>query len=115
MDVTLTSSYQRRYVLLTLAFVAACTLAPIHATDTASESARLTLIQRQLDTIDRLADASEALPVTDGNRYHFDYARLHADIARMRRGIGDYLTPPRAQPRDPSALTGDYRVDARTP
>jgi RAQPRD family integrative conjugative element protein len=45
-------------------------------------------------------------------RYHFDYPRLYADLARIRAGIHDYLNPSRAQPRDLSPLPGDYRREA---
>ena len=41
-------------------------------------------------------------------RYHFDYARLRADMKRVRAGLQDYLAPQRAQPRDPVPLAGDY-------
>ncbi|MBF3224681.1 RAQPRD family plasmid, partial [Pseudomonas aeruginosa] len=44
-------------------------------------------------------------------RYHFDYPRLLADLARVRAGIQFHLTPSRAQPRDPSELAGDYRTE----
>lgn len=83
--------------------------------DTASESAHLAAIERQLDTIDRLATQSEQLPDSDSAHEHFDYARLHADIARMREGVDDYLSPRRPLPRDPSTLVGHYRVRADAP
>lgn len=84
-----------------------------YAADTASEFAQLAAIERQLDTIDRLATQSEQLPANSDTHAHFDYARLHADIARVRDGIHDYLSPRRPLPRDPTALVGQYRV--RTP
>ncbi|CAM5209101.1 MULTISPECIES: integrative conjugative element protein, RAQPRD family [Alcaligenaceae] len=49
--------------------------------------------------------------VVPGERYHFDYPRLLADLARVRAGIQDYLAPSRAQPRDPAELAGDYRAE----
>ena len=78
------------------------------ASDTAVENARLATLVRQLDMIDRMAQTSENLAVT-GTRYHFDYARFRSDIGRVRAGVEDYLNPPRAQPRDPEALSVDYR------
>ena len=39
-------------------------------------------------------------------------AKLREDIERVRSGIRDYLTPQRAQPRDPATLIGDYRQEA---
>ena len=76
--------------------------------DDALERSQLAAIVRQLDMIDRLSgDAAIRTPLGRA-RYHFDYARLHDDIARVRAGMQDYLVPQRAQPRDPVPLTGDY-------
>ncbi|CAK1327360.1 integrative conjugative element protein, RAQPRD family [Burkholderia pseudomallei] len=86
-----------------------------YAADTASESAQLATIERQLDTVDRLAAQSEQLPDSGSTHEHFDYARLHADIARVREGIQDYLNPRRPLPRDPSTLVGHYRVRTDSP
>jgi RAQPRD family integrative conjugative element protein len=47
-------------------------------------------------------------------RYHFDYARLRADLKRVRTGVQDFLVPQRAQPRDPVPLAGDYLRRDRT-
>lgn len=88
---------------------------PAYAAGTASESAHLAAIERQLDTVDRLATQSEQLPDSDSTHEHFDYARLHADIARVRAGFQDYLSPRRPLPRDPSALVGHYRVRTDAP
>ncbi|WP_244197512.1 integrative conjugative element protein, RAQPRD family [Caballeronia ptereochthonis] len=87
----------------------------MYAADSASESTHLAAIERQLDTIDRLATQSEQLPDSDRTHEHFDYARLHADIARVREGIQDYLRPCRPIPRDPAALVGHYRVRTESP
>ncbi|CAJ8191821.1 integrative conjugative element protein, RAQPRD family [Burkholderia pseudomallei] len=111
-----TSTITRR---LALAFAVATGLSGsvvrAYAADTASESAHLAAIERQLDTIDRLATQSEQLPDSDSAHEHFDYARLHADIARMREGVDDYLSPRRPLPRDPSTLVGHYRVRTDAP
>ncbi|MGB3749183.1 MAG: RAQPRD family integrative conjugative element protein [Rhodanobacter sp.] len=85
--------------------------APALAADAASEHAQLAALVRQLDMLDRLAEHSATLPRPDGSRYHFDYARLREDIEHVRAGIQDYLTPQRAQPRDPVALLGGYRQE----
>lgn len=67
---------------------------------------------RQLDALERtVADSAAHTPVQPGERYHFDYPRLLADLARVRAGIQAYLTPSRAQPRDSSELVGDYRTE----
>jgi RAQPRD family integrative conjugative element protein len=86
--------------------------APAIATDSAAETAHLAALLRQLDVLERLAQKSAQVSATEGTRYHFDYARLYADIARVRAGVEDYLSPSRAQPRDPNLLIGEYR-DAR--
>lgn len=98
--------------------IAACLIRGIssaQAADTASESAQLAAIVRQLDTIDRLATQGEQLPDSNTTHEHFDYARLHADVARVREGIQDYLSPRRPLPRDPSTLIGHYRVRTDAP
>jgi len=86
--------------------------APVLA-DADLENARLAALLRQLDALDRMA-AMSAAAAPSGTRYHFDYARLRQDVARIRTGIEDYLSPQRAQPRDPDALTGEYQIE-RTP
>lgn len=99
-------------IVLVLASTAAIT---VMASGSASESEQLAALLRQLDLIERLADQSEHAASTHGTRYHFDYARLHADIARMRSGIKDHLSPPRAQPRDLQTLDGAYRRETTSP
>jgi RAQPRD family integrative conjugative element protein len=78
----------------------------------AHEQEQLSLVQQQLDTIERLATRAEAASTAEpDDRYRFDYPRLTEDIQRIRHGIQGYLSPARAQPRDPSELVGDYRLD----
>lgn len=77
------------------------------------EHAQLTLILRQLDMLERQAQSSALASTEATGRYHFDYPRLQADIGRIRTGIHDYLTPQRAQPRDPVVLSGDYQREAK--
>jgi len=93
----------------------ACLLAgtaPALAGDADFEHARLTALVRQLDMLDRLAEHGAGLPRQEGSRYHFDYARLREDIEHVRAGIQDYLSPRRAQPRDPVTLVGGYRRES---
>lgn len=73
------------------------------------EPARLSGLLRQLDLIELLAEDSARLPRDGTSRYHFDYPRFRNDVQRIRQGIQDYLSPHRAQPRDPLPLVGDYR------
>lgn len=82
------------------------------ADDATAEHARLAAALRQLDSIERLVAQQAAQPPDARARYHFDYGRLAADLERVRGGIHDYLTPSRAQPRDPAELLGDYRQPA---
>ncbi|MNL05677.1 Plasmid protein [compost metagenome] len=78
----------------------------------AHEQEQLSLVQQQLDTIERLATQAEAASTAEpDDRFRFDYPRLSQDIQRIRQGVQGYLSPSRAQPRDPSELVGDYRLD----
>lgn len=84
------------------------------ATDDDQERQALAALTRQLDMADRIAARAAAVAVapTNATRYHFDYPRLHDDLARIRAGVQDYLVPRRAQPRDPLPLSGAYARDA---
>ncbi|CAK7033268.1 MAG: hypothetical protein MESAZ_03043 [Saezia sanguinis] len=75
------------------------------------ERQQLALMLRQLDMTVRIAHESAKAATPEASRYHFDYQRFNADMARVRAGIEDYLTPQRAQPRDPVALAGQYRAE----
>ncbi|ENO80983.1 hypothetical protein B447_09863 [Thauera sp. 27] len=81
--------------------------------DDALEREQLAALTRQLNLIDHLAEHAAGTAPQERARYHFDYTRLHQDIERIRAGIHDYLTPQRAQPRDPVDLLGDYRQSNR--
>ena len=95
---------------LTLALLLGlCVSGHASADDATPEHARLAAALRQLDSIERLVAQQAAQQQDERARYHFDYARLTADLERVRAGIHDYLTPTRAQPRDPALLLGDYR------
>ncbi|PTT12170.1 MULTISPECIES: RAQPRD family integrative conjugative element protein [unclassified Pseudomonas] len=97
-----------RCLLLSLAIVHGSSYAA-----SAHEQDQLSLIQRQLDTIERLlaTRAEVASTAEPDDRYRFDYPRLIQDIQRIRQGIRSYLSPSRAQPRAPDELAGDYRLD----
>lgn len=110
------SSKNQHLLPFTLALVLVLCGFNTQANSSASESTNLELILRQLDAIDRIARASEALPVQDGARYYFDYARLASEVELMRQGIRAYQTPIRAQPRQAPELTGHYlRQEKRAP
>lgn len=106
----------RRAPALSLALAMTLASATLSAAgDTAPEHAQLAALARQLDLLDRTARHSASLARAERTRYHFDYTRLHQDLQRIRAGIRNYLTPPRAQPRDSSELLGDYRQSNRPP
>ena len=72
------------------------------------EREQLQLLVHQIELMERTARQAASVSNTAATRYRFDYQRLLDDIARVRSGIQDYLTPQRAQPRDTAALHGDY-------
>ena len=85
---------------------------PIALAEPPAQRQELVAALRQLDALERtVADSAAHAPVQPGERYHFDYPRLLADLARVRAGIQAHLSPSRAQPRDPSELAGDYRTE----
>ncbi len=85
---------------------------PMVLAESPAQRQELAAALRQLDALERtVADSAAQSSITPGERYHFDYPRLLADLARVRAGIQAHLTPSRAQPRDPSELAGDYRTE----
>ena len=99
----------RRVPALALALIIALAGAsPASAGDATAEHEQLAAIARQLNLTDRLAEHAANTAPQERARYHFDYARLRADLKRVRAGLQDYLVPQRAQPRDPVPLAGDY-------
>ena len=99
----------RRVPALALALtIALASASPASADDASAEHEQLAALARQLNLIDRLAEHAANSAPQERARYHFDYARLRADLKRVRAGLQDYLVPQRAQPRDPVPLIGDY-------
>lgn len=85
-------------------FVTALVLgqSPMALAESPAQRQELVAALRQLDALERtVADSAAHAPIQPGERYHFDYPRLLADLARVRAGIQFHLTPSRAQPRDP--------------
>lgn len=78
------------------------------------EHAQLAAVLRELDAIEATANQAERSSEASAARYRFDFARLRVDIARIRTGIEDYLTPRRAQPREPTPLSGNYISESQT-
>lgn len=81
----------------------------------ASERVYIDLLVHQLNALEETASRSAELSEKTEERYHFDYSLLMDDIARIRRGLKDYLSPHRAQPRDPVELSGSYTMEDRKP
>ncbi|WP_410480131.1 RAQPRD family integrative conjugative element protein [Pseudomonas sp. DCA-1] len=85
---------------------------PMALGESPAQRQELVAALRQLDALERtVADSAAHASIQPGERYHFDYPRLLADLARMRAGIQAHLTPSRAQPRDTSELAGGYRTE----
>ena len=95
--------------------LAAMSAGSAHASDSPAETERLAAMLRQLDSLERIIHSRPPSETIGRSRYYFDYARLEADIARIRAGIDEYLQPSRAQPRDPDQLIGEYRLPTGTP
>lgn len=83
---------------------------PLADAANASEQANIEVMIRQLNALEDSARRSAHVADEPGQRYYFDYERLAGDIQRIRQGLQGYLTPSRAQPRDPAELTGNYTL-----
>lgn|GEM_PF-152459 len=102
---------------LTLIVLALAGALPMAAwADAPLQRQELAAALRQVQALERLVQTSAgSTPIEPGQRYHFDYPRLLADLVRVRTGLQDYLTPSRAQPRDMQELAGQYRLDRLEP
>lgn len=85
-------------------------ITPIAEAAGASEQANIEVMIRQLNALEDSARRSATISSEPGQRYYFDYERLAGDIQRVRQGLQEYLTPSRAQPRDPAELAGKYTL-----
>ena len=72
--------------LVVLLAVSLSALQPAIADD-APEREQLAALARQLDLIDRIAEHAASTAPQERARYHFDYARLRADLKRVRAGL----------------------------
>ncbi|AKE60096.1 RAQPRD family integrative conjugative element protein [Citrobacter farmeri] len=101
--------------VITTLFVSLLIACPVFAAPL-TEREELTLSLNQLSQIEAsLQRAQQSARTSINERYYFDYPRIHADITTLRSGITHYLTPVRAQPRDMTALAGQYREEKTTP
>ena len=98
METSRSPAHVRRHAiaaLLAALLLAAAGLQPAVAADAADNAAEremLAAVTRQLELLDRLAEREATTAPQERTRYHFDYARLRADLQRMRRRA-DYLFP----------------------
>ena len=61
---------------------------PMALAESPAQRQELIAALRQLDALERtVADSAAHTPITPGERYHFDYPRLLADLARVRAGV----------------------------
>ena len=61
---------------------------PMALAESPAQRQELVAALRQLDALERtVADSAARAPIQPGERYHFDYPRLLADLARVRAGI----------------------------
>ncbi|MFC3941576.1 RAQPRD family integrative conjugative element protein [Pseudomonas gingeri] len=94
-----------------IALLVGCGLHIPHASAaSASEQANLEVMIRQLNALEDTAHRSAQVADEPGKRYFFDYQRFAGDIEHIRHGLEGYLTPSRAQPRDPAEISGDYTL-----
>ncbi len=97
---------------VSLLLTAVLAVSPTVHADVPAQRQDLAAALRQLDALEQfVAHSAAAAPIVPGDRYHFDYPRLLADLARVRTGIRSHLTPSRAQPRDLAELAGEYRSE----
>jgi len=90
-----------------------CTQIPTATAASASEQTNLEVMIRQLNALEDTARRSAKVTDEPGKRFFLDYQRLSSDIERIRHGLESYLSPSRAQPRDPVEISGSY-IKART-
>lgn len=82
-----------------------------HATATpTTEQENLSLLLAQLNQFEStLQRAEKQASIMPAPRFFFDYPQAYADIRAIRSGVGQYLTPSRAQPQPVLPLAGQYR------
>ncbi|WP_253219537.1 RAQPRD family integrative conjugative element protein [Pseudomonas chlororaphis] len=91
-----------------IVLIGSCIHIPLSAAASASEQSNLEVMIRQLNALEDTARRSAKVADEPGKRFFFDYQRLAGDIERIRHGLEGYLTPSRAQPRDPVEMSGNY-------
>lgn len=90
-----------------------CTQVETGHAASASERTNVEVMIRQLNALEDTAHRSAQVANEPGQRFFLDYERLAGDIGRIRHGLENYLSPSRAQPRDPVEIAGSY-IKAQT-
>lgn len=84
---------------------------PMALAESPAQRQELVAALRQLDALERtVSDSAAHTSIQPGERYHFDYLRLLADLARVRWASGPSHTVACPAAR-PSELAGDYRTE----
>ncbi|HHK8230826.1 TPA: RAQPRD family integrative conjugative element protein [Serratia marcescens] len=92
--------------LLGLSFLIALPVQAAEKDELASAQRMLVQVQAALE---RARVAAVQADPSERGRFFFDYARATSDLKTINAGIDRYLEPSRAQPRDGSAVAGNYR------
>src|SRR3546814_13960198 len=101
---------------VSLLFTAVLAVSPTVHADVPAQRQDLAAALRQLDALERfVAHSAPAAPIVPADRYHFDYPRLLASLARVRTGLQSHLTPSLAPPRHLPALPWDYPTPRAPP
>ncbi|MHB0818470.1 integrative conjugative element protein, RAQPRD family [Stutzerimonas stutzeri] len=84
------------------------------------EVRELTLALKQLENVQAILQRAKMQARATSRdlrttRYEFDYELIQSDLDRISEGVRGYLSPSRAQPRDLSAIDGDYSRDQGAP
>lgn len=94
----------KKLILLAIA------LSPLVASaDTAAEKESLTLLLREMETVNELLDHAERQAEDNVIGTSFNYRAIRNDLVLMKRGIEDYINDRYHTPRRFEPLQGDYR------
>ncbi len=96
-----------RTIILVHIFVLGLASSLAHA-DTDAERESLARIIHELQILEPLIDEAKAAADLDA-RIRFRYDWLKKDLESLRHGIREHIDAPRAEPRVPVPLRGDYR------
>ena len=83
-------------------------VSPLTHADADAERESLARIIHELEILEPLLDEAKAAADPDA-RVRFRYDWLKKDLESIRRGILEHIDAPRAEPRVPVPLRGDYR------